>query len=365
MNFPELQDTVSLPSPSLVVCPNRIEANIAHMIRIAGSPDRLRPHVKTHKMREVVSLQKARGIAKFKCATLSELRMLIDSDVEDILFAMQVTGPDVESLIDCAASHPDARISTLVDNPDSIAALESAIANRPNTRLGVYIDINNGMNRTGITPGDRALDLYRSLAQSRLLELRGLHVYDGHIRDEAISDRAAHCQADFQEVESLISKIESQDLAIPNMIIGGSPSFPAHADRNADLSPGTTLLWDFGYGEAFSDLPFEHAAALFTRVVSKPAPGLLCLDLGHKAVASEMEPPRVRIIGIEDATFVSHSEEHLVIATDKAVSISVGDGFFAIPKHICPTVALHNKAAIIRNGKIDAYWAIAARDRIL
>ena len=278
---------------------------------------------------------------------------------------MQPVGPAGEALVDCAARYPDRRLSTLVDNPSSLQSLKIAARQQPEARLGVYLDVNNGMNRTGIAPGPDALTLYRALSQSQNLDLRGLHIYDGHIRDRDISERTDHANRDFGNAEKLIRDIAAVGLEIPNLVVGGSPSFPTHTERKVDLSPGTTLLWDFGYGEAFSDLPFDYAAALFTRVVSKPSPGLLCFDLGHKAVASEMEPPRVRILGIEDASFVSHSEEHLVIATDNADRFSVGDSFYAIPKHICPTVALHNKAAVIRDGKVEGYWEIAARDRIL
>lgn len=364
-SFPTLEDPNTLASPTLIVCPARIAANIERMIRIAGDPKRLRPHVKTHKMSEVVAMQMERGIEKFKCATLAELRMLIDAEAKDILVAMQPVGPALNGLVRLAADRPDCRIATLVDNEGTLRALEAAAGRKTMNRLGAYLDINNGMNRTGIAPGEAALQLYKSLCESSLIAARGLHIYDGHIRDNNPDERLARSRRDFESVDSLVRDIESLDLAIPNFVIGGSPSFPIHVSRSVDLSPGTTLLWDFGYGEAFSDLPFEYAAALFTRVISKPAPGLLCFDLGHKAVAAEMPTPRVRIIGLDDATFVSHSEEHLVVDTARADSIEVGDSFFAIPRHICPTVALHNKAATLRKGRIDGYWSIAARDRIL
>lgn len=363
--FPALANVDEVASPSLVVFPDRIIANIQRMVEIAGGPERLRPHVKTHKMAEVVTLQIEQGIRKFKCATLAEARMLLGCQVKDILLAMQPVGPTLSRFVQIANENPDTRFSTLVDNLETLAAIQSLCSQTGGT-LEIYLDINCGMNRTGIVPGPDAEKLYQDIHQSESLRLGGLHVYDGHIRDSNLEDRTEHCRHDFETVDSFVKSLKQSALPIPNIVAGGSPSFPVHARRSdVELSPGTTLLWDFGYGDALPDLPFQHAALLLTRVISKPSGNLVCLDLGHKSVASEMPHPRVRLIGLEDAAFISQSEEHLVIETDQAASISVGDAFFGIPRHICPTVALHNKVAVATEGNITTYWTVVARDRIL
>ncbi len=364
-DLPVLSQIKGVPSPSLVVFPERIRANIQLMIKIAGDVDRLRPHVKTHKMAEVVALQQEQGIQKFKCATLAEMRMLLGSQVKDILLAMQPVGPVIGSLVQLSKENPDTQFSTLVDNPQTLESIET-LCHQSGANLGVYLDINCGMDRTGIVPGEAAKKLYQRIHQSESVILGGLHVYDGHIRDSNIKDRAAHCRSDWEAVDAFIDSLKQSALPIPNIVAGGSPTFPVHAQReNVVLSPGTSLLWDFGYGDAFPDLPFQHAAFLLTRVLSKPAKNLICLDLGHKSVAAEMPHPRVRLLGLEDAAFVSQSEEHLVIETEKAASLSVGDVIYGVPRHICPTVALHNKVAVVNDGKVTGYWTVVARDRIL
>jgi len=148
------------------------------------------------------------------------------------------------------------------------------------------------------------------------------------------------------------------------MICGGTPTFPLHA-RFPDriLSPGTYALWDCGYSESFPDLEFDHAAWLLTRVVSKPGKNKLCLDLGHKAVASEMSQPRVRFAEIESYTVSCHSEEHMVIVTELADDFLVGDVLHAVPRHICPTVALHDQFYVIENSQFRTTWPIVARNR--
>ncbi len=359
------QNVDSLPSPSLLVYPDRIAANIQLMLDIAGGPERLRPHVKTHKMAEVASLQIARGITQFKCATLSEVALLTRCGADDLLLAMQPAGPTIERFAQTTIENPNIRYATLVDNLDTLESIERECVRRE-TRLDLYLDLNCGMDRTGIKPGDEALTLCQRIAQSPSVRFAGLHAYDGHIREWDPIERADHCNREFQSVDDLASRLEAQGTPVPAIVAGGSPTFRIHAQRTTvELSPGTTLLWDFGYGDAFPDLPFQHAALLLTRVISKPAPGLLCFDLGHKAVASEMPHPRARLLGVEVDAFVSQSEEHLVVQSSQASTVSVGDAFLAIPKHICPTVALHNKAIVVTNGAAAGSWTVGARDRIL
>ena len=153
---------------------------------------------------------------------------------------------------------------------------------------------------------------------------------------------------------------------MPRLVAGGSPTFPLHArDPEIECSPGTCLLWDAGYAATLPDLDFLCAALVVTRVISKPGSNRLCLDLGHKAIASESPHPRVQLLELPDATPVMHSEEHLVVETPRATEFAVGDVLYGIPWHICPTVALHARAVVVRSGRADAHWKVVARDRLL
>lgn len=150
------------------------------------------------------------------------------------------------------------------------------------------------------------------------------------------------------------------------MVAGGTPTFPFHAEREGvECSPGTCLLWDAGYAHQLPDLDFEPAAALLTRVVSRPTPNRVCLDLGHKAVASEMPHPRAVLLNLTESRPVAHNEEHLVVETDQASRWKVGDEVIAIPWHICPTVALHSEVWVVRDGQKPEVWPVAARARRL
>jgi D-serine deaminase-like pyridoxal phosphate-dependent protein len=207
------------------------------------------------------------------------------------------------------------------------------------------------------------MELHRAIEQDSQVEFQGLHVYDGHIRPLDLQERISKCDAAFDSVSVLINQIESSGGSIPEIITGGSPSFYPHALRkNSLLSPGTTLLWDLGYKKIWKESPFLNAAVLITRLISKPNANTLCFDLGHKAVASEMPLPRVEILGLENAIHKGQSEEHLMLTYEHENDFKVGDLFYAIPYHICPTVAKYNRAYAIEKGIHMGFWDIEARD---
>ncbi len=358
-----IENTDKVHSPSVLVYPDRIQENITRMVTIAGGVDRLRPHVKTHKLPQVVRDQVERGITRFKCATLSELEMVAQNGGEDLLLAYPLVGPAVGGFIDLMQAYPMVKFSALADDMDACRVLEQQ-AESAGVTLRLLVDIDNGMGRTGIAPGEDAQALYRYISESEHLMSGGLHVYDGHIHTEDPDDRKADCDRDFAPVLRLIEVLEDEGLSIPELIAGGTPTFPVHAEYpDRILSPGTVILWDYGYGSRYTDLEFVWAAVLFTRVVSRPGANRVCLDLGHKAVAAEKPPPRVYFPGREDVQPETHSEEHLVLSGPGVQELKVGDSLYGIPQHICPTMALHDEVYVVRDQRVEEKWEVTARRR--
>jgi D-serine deaminase-like pyridoxal phosphate-dependent protein len=231
-------------------------------------------------------------------------------------------------------------------------------------RLEVLLDIDVGQHRTGIPPGPGAIMLYRKLAKASPLIAGGLHVYDGHVNQTDTGARAKACAEAFAPVWELRDKLLAEGLPVPKIVAGGTPTFPIHAARrDVECSPGTTALWDASYAAKLPDLEFSNAAVLLTRVVSKPGRNRVCIDLGHKAVASEMPHPRVVFPDFPDAQFISHSEEHLVFESPGAARLAVGDELLGVPWHVCPTLALHAEATVIVNHKVTSSCRIDARAR--
>ncbi|MEZ4707749.1 MAG: D-TA family PLP-dependent enzyme [Caldilineaceae bacterium] len=362
LNHPE-----EIASPALLIYPHRVEENIRHLIEMAGDIGRLRPHVKTHKLPQVVAMHQAHGIQKMKCATIAEAEMLARAGVKDILLAYQPVGPTQQRLITLAQRYPDSQFGCLVDNERTLRELAGRLA-ETDLQLNVWIDIDNGNGRTGIQPGGAAANLAKLLSDTPGVRFAGLHVYDGQFGRLAIDARTAAANQSFAPVTSLIENLESDGVDVPNVVAGGSPTFPVHAQRQSvDLSPGTYSLWDVGYATACPEQPFMWAAVLLARVISQPAPNRLCLDLGHKAVAAENPlEKRVHFLNAPEAQFISQNEEHLVIELPAGHGFGVGDVLYGIPGHICPTVALHQEANVIdENGNFVERWPIAARARRL
>jgi D-threonine aldolase len=358
-------NAAEVPSPALLVYPDRIAANIERMLALAGSPLRLFPHVKTHKLPEIVRLQQARGIQKFKCATIAEAEMVAGCGADRVLLAYQPVGPNVGRLLELVARFPATRFAAIVDNVETVAALALAAKAR-GTNLELLLDVDVGMGRTGVAPGPAAVEVYRAMNQLPGVTAGGLHAYDGHVHDADPEVRREQARAAYQKADTLRRELLAHGYPVPRIIAGGTPSFPIHArEHDAECSPGTCLLMDQGYGAMIPEAGFVPAAAVLTRVISKPAAHRLCLDLGHKAIASENPPPRVHLCELPDAVFVGHSEEHLVVETPRAAEFRVGDALYGIPRHICPTVALHSHVVVVKEGRAGERWKVAARDRAL
>ena len=356
-------NVAEVPSPSLLVYADRVAENVRRMIALAGGAARLRPHMKTHKMPDLIRLQLGMGITKFKCATIAETEMVASCGAPDALLAYQPVGPNVGRLLALAQKFPGTKFSAVADDADAIRALGAAFASA-GQMLGLYLDVDMGMHRTGAEPGPKAVELYRLIATTPGLKAAGLHAYDGHNHLMDLARRTEQCEREWAAVEGLRADLKAAQLPVPNIVAGGTPTFPIHAKRpDVECSPGTCVLWDFGYETMLPDMDFLPAAVLLTRVISKPGDNRLCLDLGHKAVAAENPHPRVKFLNLQDASAVMQSEEHLVVETPRASEFAVGDVLYGVPRHICPTVALHSFVTTVRDGRAGERWKVTARER--
>jgi D-serine deaminase-like pyridoxal phosphate-dependent protein len=362
-----LADDSGLLSPSLLIYRDLVLGNLRQMIAMAGSAARLRPHVKTHKMAEIVRIEFELGIRKHKCATIAEAEMIAASGGTDVLVAYPLVGPNLGRFARLVSDYPATTFRATVDNSSSARELSHAVKDlgRP---IPVLLDLEVGMGRTGIEPGEAAVELYALVARLPGLVPDGLHAYDGHVTESDVATRRASVKAGQERTFALRSRLIERGLTVPRLVFGGTPSFPFHAQLElpgVECSPGTIVLHDHGYATRYPDLTFTPAALLLTRVVSHPRPGRLCLDLGHKAVAADPVGQRVHVIDLPEPTFVGHSEEHLVVDSPAAERFPVGTTLLAVPTHICPTVALHRRVYVISGGRMVGQWEVTARDRVI
>jgi D-serine deaminase-like pyridoxal phosphate-dependent protein len=357
-----------LDTPALVVYPAAVKKNIGLAVEMAGGPARLRPHVKTHKSPDVTRLMLDAGIRQFKCATIAEAEMLAICGAEDVLLAYQPIGPKVVRLTNLIKKYPGTKFSCLIDNPKAAAAM-AQVFSTAGLDVPVYLDLDTGMGRTGIVPSEGALELYKLALQTPGITPIGIHAYDGHLHDEDLAVRTQKCDAAFIGVtymQRAFAKI--QGAPAPLIIAGGSPTFPIHCWRpEVQCSPGTFVYWDKGYSDTCKEQPFSPAALVITRVISQHG-SRITLDLGHKSIAAENVPDR-RVFFLNmgqtpgKIEFISQSEEHLVIDAGPGHGYQVGDVLYGLPYHICPTVALYERAYTIEEGRITGEWHNTARDR--
>lgn len=363
MEWFEINNVDQIDSPALLIYKSRVEENIDRAIHAIKDREHLRPHIKTNKIAEVCEMMMKKGINKFKCATIAEAEMLAMINAEDVLLAYQPVGPKAVRLFNLALQYPAIRFSCIVDDI-GVAKNLSAIFSAGGKRIGIFIDLNSGMNRTGIATAD-AYSFYDELRMLPALEVRGIHSYDGHIRTRDSSERQQRSDEAFEGVKKVLEYIKDRSGAQVTVVSGGSPTFPTHIKRNVECSPGTFVFWDWGYKQQFPDQPFDFAALVMTRIISIVNNTQVTTDLGYKSVSSENPLPRVHFLNAPYSKPISQSEEHLCLQVPDSSIYNLGDVLFGVPVHICPTISLYDKAWVVENHEINGSWKVAARSRMI
>jgi D-serine deaminase-like pyridoxal phosphate-dependent protein len=343
-------------TPALLLYPDLIASNIDCTLRLlGGNGDRWRVHIKTAKLAYTLHMYIERGVRNFKCATTLELLTACRGGAQDVLLAYPVMGANARRAREIAAQFPRVRLSVLSEN-------ESQLAPWRGSTVGIFLDINSGMNRTGIEPSHAAdlLELARSVRDSGL-DFRGLHFYDGHLGNTSEPERTAVAHAGYD------------GLSVPEVITSGTPSFPCSLTyagfRNQKFvhraSPGTVVYNDAtSLAQLAPELGYRPAALVLARVVSNPRSAIITCDAGHKSVSADAGLPTCVVVGHPELTPLTPSEEHLPLAAkDGAPAPHVGDTLFLLPRHVCPTVNNFDHALLVRDGQILSVEAVSARGR--
>lgn len=231
-------DNVSeLDSPSLLIYEERVDENLRRMVAQASSPERLCPHVKTHKLPQLIEKQLALGIRKFKAATIAEAEMCAAAGAPSVLLAHAPVGPRASRLVDLMRAFPQTAFATLVDD-EAVAQHLSAVTSAAGLTIDTLLDIDCGMHRSGIAPGRGAEQLYALLNTLPGLRAAGLHAYDGHIHDTDVLERQAKCDHALAPVLTLRERLRGAGFEVSRLVCGGSPTFPFLAARgDLECSP--------------------------------------------------------------------------------------------------------------------------------
>jgi D-serine deaminase-like pyridoxal phosphate-dependent protein len=353
-------------TPALVIYPEIVLSNIDRTLALLnGDANRWRVHIKTAKLGYILRLLVERRIRAFKCATTLELLTACQNGAQDVLVAYPVMGANARRTVEIAEQFPNVKISVLAENDAQIRQWRAS-------RLGVFLDINPGMNRTGIDQG-RTEDVLSALCTIAELglEFRGLHYYDGQFGALPWEERLTAAHAGYDRLTGLIGKIAAAGFSIPEVVTAGTPTFPCSLtypgfQRQSFLhrvSPGTIIYQD---ATSLAQLPRDYgyapAALVIARIVSHPASAIVTCDAGHKAVSADAGVPTCLVVRNSGLTGLPPSEEHLPFAVGAGASAPrVGDLLYLLPRHVCPTVNNFDRALIVREGQIIVEESVSAR----
>jgi D-serine deaminase-like pyridoxal phosphate-dependent protein len=357
-----LEDTSGIVTPALLIYPDLVDGNIrTTLAMVENDPERWRPHIKTAKLGAVVGRMIGQGIRNFKCATTLELLTACQAGAADVLLALAVSGGNARRVAELAEEFPKTRVSVLVESAEQITGWRK-------TRVGVFIDVNSGMNRTGIS-GDRTEDVVK-LARDLGPAFRGLHWYDGHISNPSTAEREKQAHAGYGRLLAVVHAVEAAGVPVAEVITSGTPaassgiSYPGFrgAKFRHRISPGTVVYNDISSLRQLETFDYRPAALVLSSVISHPLERQITCDAGHKSVSADAGVPTCAVMGHPEYTPLKPSEEHLPIEIPRETETpAIGSQLYLLPRHVCPTVNNFDQALMVRGGRVTSVEPVTAR----
>jgi D-serine deaminase-like pyridoxal phosphate-dependent protein len=363
-----IRDLSAVMTPALAIYPEIVRSNIDFTLQLlGGDPARWRPHVKTAKLQSVMRILVECGVKQFKCATTLELVTACHAGASDILIAYPMTGANAARARQIAGEYPRVQISALVE---TIAQIDNWKA----SRVGLFVDINPGMDRTGIEQSrfEEILAVVNAIRGARLT-FSGLHYYDGHLHAPDLQLRIAEAHRGYDRLLEIVRCLENTGAHVSEVITSGTPAFPATVSYSGfkgasfvhRASPGTVVYSDVSSaGELPPDYRHRPAAIVVSRVVSHPRAGMITCDAGHKTLSVDAGVPNCVVLGHPGFRCCRPSEEHLPMEVPAEIAApAIGDVLYLVPRHVCPTVNNFDHALFVRNGHIESVEPVSARGR--
>jgi len=355
-----------LATPALVLDLDTFEANVRAMADLANRHRRkLRPHVKAHKSVQIGRRQLAAGAIGLCCATVHEAEAMAGAGLSGLLVTAPVIAPPQVARLVRARERID-DLLVVVDCAAGIDVLtDCARAERP---LGVLIDIDMGLGRTGCIDPEAAVRLAQRVAEAPQLRYRGVQAYYGHLQHvPSLADRRAKMAEEWRRLDAFLGALKADDLA-PEIVSGGGTGthhFDLAESPFTEIQPGSYIFMDKQYGAielAPGGAPFQVALGIATRVVSTVQPGRVIVDAGYKAMATDAGPPLAAAGAATDAVYQFMGDEHGALRfADGGRRPELGDLVRLVSPHCDPTVNLHDRYHVIRDGRLVDIWPVDAR----
>jgi D-serine deaminase-like pyridoxal phosphate-dependent protein len=357
-------------TPALILELDAFESNVKRLADAVAGRVRVRAHAKTHKCPEIARRQVAAGAVGVCCQKVSEAEAMVDGGIADVLVSNEVVGRS--KLERLAALAKRARLGVCVDHVDGARDLEAAMQ-RAAAGIDVYIELEVGMHRCGVAPGEPALALARAIAAAPSLRFAGIQAYHGraqHIR--SIAERRSVIGAAAAAVGSTKRLLEKNGIPCPIVTGAGSGTFMFEVELGAwdEIQPGSYVFMDADYArnEWAPPMPrFEHSLFVLATVMSRPGPGSAIVDAGLKASSVDSGMPG--IWARPGLAYMRASDEHgwieIAAGSKEGAGLpELGDKMLLVPGHCDPTVNLYDWYVCVRGGVVEALWPITARGAV-
>ncbi|MEQ8654395.1 MAG: DSD1 family PLP-dependent enzyme [Kiloniellales bacterium] len=361
---------LELSTPALVIDMPTFRANLrSGQEIISNNGVGLRPHVKTHKCVHIAKLQMQAGAKGVCCAKLGEAEALFAGGIKKILLTSPVVEPaKIQRLAEINKDMED--LMVVVDDLENIKALQQA-ARAVSKKFRLLVDVDIGLNRSGVTSVEQGLTLARYIAEAPELRFFGLQGYSGdiqHIKKTAERRRVSHEQLKIlKDMKKAIKEAK-----IPVRITTGSGTGSHLVDMEAavfnDLQLGSYIFMDTEYQaihlKLWGKIPYHPALFVYTRVVSNNHEGFVTLDAGSKSLATDGPLPTVVGGAPDGSTYEPFGDEFgKLVLPEGAEPPATGSLIVLMAPHCDPTVNLYDHYHCVRDDKLVAIWDIQARGR--
>jgi D-serine deaminase-like pyridoxal phosphate-dependent protein len=365
----EIEDT-----PEVAIDLGRLQANIGRAAATAEMYGvKLRPHVKTHKMPQIAALQIQAGAVGIQVAKLGEAEVFAQAGITDIFVGYPLVGAQKITRLLELLEETKATISVAADSLDVARPIAKA-ASAAGVQVPLLIEVDTGLRRLGVQPGQSTLDLARELADLDGIELIGLFTHEGHVYTQAraVSEKRAMTIAACAAVVETAERIRADGIPLATVSVGSSGTFrfAVECESVTEIRPGTYVFNDLSQLLQGAATPADIAAFVVATVVGRPEATRAVIDAGSKVLTSDRllvsDPDTTfgSIAGYPGATVSRLSEEHGLVELPANMDLRVGDRVAIVPNHICPVINLTNSASIIADGVVTQRWAVAARGRV-
>jgi len=359
-----------LDTPAVLIDLDKLEQNIQRMAAFAKTQKiNLRPHMKTHKIPQIAHMQLRAGAVGVTCQKLGEAEIMAAHGIDDIFITYMIVGaPKLERL---AQLKRRAKVCTAIDSEEALAPL-AAHMQQEGFPHEVMIEVNTGLNRCGVLPGEPALTLVQRLKKYPSLKLRGIFTHEGHAYNfPNLEERERVAQKAAREMLQTANLLREQGFSCKAISVGSTPSamLIGKAAGVTELRPGNYVFYDRVQLKLGTCNEEQMAASVLATVVSRPAPDRAIIDAGNKTMctdnAADFNNTIGAVAGHPEWTFNYSSEEHGKITSKSGpIHLQVGDRVRLVPNHACGMMNMHDEVYAVRGERVEDVWKVAARGRV-